>query len=116
MAIIFFIALVVASVSFTITVTSVFKWLRELVSSIHPKLEELIHCPYCLSHYIAALLIWLTDFIYPLTNSLLLNFLLTLFSVVGIVAILHYVMLRTYEPIAKITAYRELEKAKRKVK
>src|SRR5690606_8219476 len=88
MAIIFFMSLVVASVSFTITVTSIFKWLRELVSSIHPKLEELIHCPYCLSHYIAAFVIWFTDFYYPLTNSLLVNFLLTLFAIVAIASIL----------------------------
>ena len=100
-----YIALMVASVSFTITTTSIFKWFRELVSPIHGKIEELIHCPYCLGHWITFAVLF---FIYDYSVSP--AFFLQAFAVMGLVAIFHYVILRAYEPVAKAMARRELEK------
>ncbi len=101
---------IVLSISFTITVTSIFKWLRELISSIHPKLEELIHCPYCLSHYITILLLIICNYRYLFTKYIVVNYILTTFCIVGIVSVLHYIVLRAYEPIAKQMMQRHIDK------
>ena len=47
-------ALAVASTSVTISKSNALEWLRNLVSKLGRWPEELIHCPYCLSHWIAA--------------------------------------------------------------
>jgi len=47
-------ALAVSSISVTITKSNAMEWLRQLVSKLGRWPEELIHCPYCLSHWIAA--------------------------------------------------------------
>jgi hypothetical protein len=48
-------ALAVSSVSMTVTTTYIFEWLRTLVSKLGRRFESLIHCPYCLSHWLAAI-------------------------------------------------------------
>lgn len=112
-------AFVVAAISFTISTTSMFKWLRELVSPIHHKIEELIHCPWCLAHWITFILLWcipssyIIEVVPVIENSLVLrsfNFLFTTFAIIGLVGLLHYVLLRAYEPVAKAMAMRQLEK------
>jgi hypothetical protein len=47
-------SLAVSSVSMTVTTTYIFEWLRTLVSKLGRRFESLIHCPYCLSHWLAA--------------------------------------------------------------
>jgi hypothetical protein len=107
-------AFAVASISFTISVTSIFGWLREAVSSIHPKLEELIFCPYCLGHYIALVVLLTTgayDSVFTDTiNNVAVRFLLIWFSVMGMVAVLHAVMLVAYKPVAETMSYRKWAK------
>lgn len=101
----------IASISYTICVTSIFKWFRELVSDIHPKIEELVHCPYCLGHYIAIVILIMTDFrINCIDDAIFVNFIVTWFSIMGAVGCIHYVMNRSYEPIAKAMVSRKLEK------
>jgi lipid-A-disaccharide synthase-like uncharacterized protein len=114
---IFILALVVASISFTVTTTSMFLWLREAVSTIHKKIEELIHCPYCLGHWVTFIVLFCvpTRFIIEVLKPenigcRIFNFLFTTFAIMGMVALLHYVMLRAYEPVAKAMMMRELEK------
>lgn len=102
------IAFASAAISFTITTTSIFKWLRELVSPVHHKFEELIHCPWCLSHYIT--LFWMLIYLRHLSFML---FILTWFAIQGIIGLLHYVYLRTYEPVAKAMAQRLIEKLRK---
>lgn len=46
-------ALAVASTSVTISKSNALEWLRNQVSKLGRWPEELIHCPYCLSHWIA---------------------------------------------------------------
>lgn len=52
-----FIALATASISMTITKSNITKKLRELISKGGSWAEELIHCPYCLCHWVAAIII-----------------------------------------------------------
>lgn len=105
-------ALLVASVSFTISITSIFSWLREGVSSVHPKLEELIHCPYCLGHYIAFIALLFTDLdkIPHLTGNVILDFMIAWFCIMTPVALFHHVMLRAYKPVAETMSYRAWKK------
>ena len=107
------IALSTGAISFTITTTSIFIWLRELVSLIHKKLEELIHCPWCLGHYISlAMIIIFRNEIIFLPINFWLHLIINWFSVMCISGLLHYVLLRTYEPVAKAMFNREIMKLK----
>ena len=102
------IILAVAAISFTISVTSVFKSVRTKLGEISPFLEELIHCPYCLSHYVT-----LFFFVF-LPFEGIIPAIIDYFAVIGGVAIVHYVMLRAYEPIYKSEAIRKIEKLNKK--
>lgn len=48
-------ALAVSSVSMTVTTSNAMEWLRSLVSKLGRRFEALIHCPYCLSHWLSAI-------------------------------------------------------------
>lgn len=48
-------SLAVASASMTIATSNAMEWFRNLVSKLGGWSEELIHCPYCLSHWLAAI-------------------------------------------------------------
>lgn len=106
-------ALVCAAISFTITVTSIFQWLRERLGSYHEKLDQLLHCPWCLGHYVIAVFLLTSNLdLIPVSNQWIYNFLFTLFYMVCIGGLVHYVLLRAYEPVAKVAAIRKLEKMK----
>ncbi len=105
------IALTCAAISFTITTTSIFAWFRDIVSKIHPKIEELIHCPWCLNHYVvlgvlptAIKKLQIEDI-----NSVY-NFIIFWFATVCIGGLIHYVLLRAYEPVAKTMLQRKINK------
>ena len=105
------IALVTASISFTITTTSIFKWFRELVSPLHKKIEELVHCPWCIAHYIALVILFIlfdrTVFIEGI--PLWVHFILNWFGLLAITGVLHYILLRAYEPVVKELVRREIQ-------
>lgn len=104
-------ALAVASVTFTISVTSIMEPFRRIVSKIHEKAEELIHCPWCVSFWVLLVLLLTWDIPYvPITNIILLDFFITLFAMYAIVGLVHYVLLRAYAPVAKAEMLRRLEK------
>lgn len=111
-----FAALCIAAVSHTIAFTSIFKGVRELVSRLHPKLEELIHCPWCLSHYVAAFVLFTSnDLPYvQFSDNVFINFMFTWFAFVAISGLCHYVLLRAYEPVAKAMMLREQQKRRTK--
>lgn len=112
------VALCAACISYTICWTAIFKWLRELLSNVHPKLEELIHCPYCFSHYVVLTIMLTTEnisqYLVPITSYTVYNFLFTWFAIVCIVSLLHFVMLRTYKPVMDYMADRYLMKEQEK--
>ena len=116
MEIILILALASGGIAFTITTTSMFEWLRELVSKLGPKFEELIHCPWCLGHYITLILMFSTLPAIPRISGIdfTLVFILLWFTTVALSGFVHYVLLRAYEPVGKAMARRTIEKLKKK--
>ena len=100
-------ALCCGSISFTITFTSLFKPLRDWIGSFHPKLDELIHCPWCFNHYVVFVYMIVVVDLYGI-----LDFLVHWFAIIGLGGIVHYVLLRAYEPVAKALTSRKIENAK----
>ena len=108
------VALCAASISYTISYTSIFLGFREWISKFHHKLEELIHCPYCLCHYVILTIMFTTNDIssklVPITNNIVYNFLFTWFCIVCITSLLHCVMLIAYRPVMKYMTDRKIAK------
>src|SRR5690606_6961353 len=105
------ISLAVAAISFTITITSIFEGLRKLLSKIHQKIDELVHCPWCLGHYIMLVVLLLCkDAVIPLNSSLIISFIINWFSCIAIMGIVHHILLRAYEPVTKMKMLRMKEK------
>ena len=107
-------ALCDASISYTISYTSIFLGFREWISKFHHKLEELIHCPYCLCHYVILTIMFTTNDIssklVPITNNIVYNFLFTWFCIVCVTSLLHCVMLIAYRPVMKYMTDRKIAK------
>jgi hypothetical protein len=108
------ISLAVSGISFTISVTSIFKWLRELISPLSHKVEELIHCPWCLSHYVT---IFFLLFVYDKTIFLDISFwihiILNWLAIICVSGLCHYVLLRAYDPVRKEMVQRQIDKLKK---
>ena len=119
-AYIILVALCAASISYTISYTSIFLGFREWISKFHHKLEELIHCPYCLCHYIIFTIMFTTNDIssklVPITNNIVYNFLFTWFCIVCITSLLHCVMLIAYRPVMQYMTDRKIAKKKKRKK
>lgn len=107
--------LIVGAVTFTTSTTSIMLWPREMLSKIHHKVEELVHCPWCSGFWLSILLVSFTDLELPTLFKLaFLNIIANAFACLAIGGLLHYVFLRAYEPVAKLMAMRSLEKLKAK--
>ena len=108
------VALCAASISYTISYTSIFLGFREWISKFHHKLEELIHCPYCLCHYIILTIMFTTNDIssklVPIANNIVYNFLFTWFCIVCVTSLLHCVMLIAYRPVIQYMTDRKIAK------
>lgn len=103
-------SLAAASISFTITTTGMFKWFRELVSPIHKKVEELVHCPWCLGHWVVFVIMLTADIpILQVTGIRFYDWLFTAFTVISPIGVIHYILLRAYEPVAKAMMRRTLD-------
>ncbi len=106
------VALCAASISYTISVAGIFKWLRDWITDhIGGKVEELIHCPYCLGHYVILVIMLTTKdiclYLIPITGLIVYDFLFTWFCIVCILSLLHYFMNLAYKPIAESEGIRE---------
>ena len=114
------VALCAASISYTISYTSIFLGFREWISKFHHKLEELIHCPYCLCHYVILTIMFTTNNInsklVPITNNIVYNFLFTWFCIVCITSLLHCVMLIAYRPVMQYMTDRKIAKIQKRKK
>ena len=108
------VALCAASISYTISYTSIFLGFREWISKFHHKLEELIHCPYCLCHYVILTIMFTTNDIssklVPIADNIVYNFLFTWFCIVCITSLLHCVMLIAYRPVMQYMTDRKIAK------
>ena len=108
------VALSAASISYTISSTSIFGWLRKFISNKLPKLETLIHCPYCLGHYIVAILMYIIEtsnyFYYTViitfTNIYWIDCIISWFALIGLMSLFHFIILLAYKPVAEATAMR----------
>lgn len=98
--------LAVAAITFTISVTSIFHGFREWISKINPFFEQLIFCPFCLSFYVSTFLV-ISDIHVPIIGVI--DFMTSVFCVMGGSGIVHYFLLRAYKPIQKAMAYRKLD-------
>lgn len=107
-------ASVVGSISFTITMSSMFLGFREAVSKRNKFLEKMLHCPWCLGHWVAfiAILVLGNFSLIIVSPYWLLNFLYTSFAVIGFSGLFHYVLLIAYDPAKKAEKLREIEKRK----
>ena len=111
------VALCSASISYTISMAGIFKWLREWIDKTFPdKISELVHCPYCLAHYVILGIMFTTthviSYLIPISDSVIYNFLFTWFVIVCLVSLLHFIMLRTYAPVALLETHRLFKKYK----
>ena len=108
------VALCAASISYTISYTSIFLGFREWISKFHHKLEELIHCPYCLCHYVILTIMFTTNDIssklVPIANNIDYNFLFTWFCIICVTSLLHCVMLIAYRPVMQYMTDRKIAK------
>lgn len=124
------IALASAAISYTITSGSVMGWLRVLIAPIHPKLEQLIWCPWCTSHYPTIIILIIvsvfkgiyfiaiplfgTGIIIGISGWILavMDLLITWFMIQGLIGIIHYFI--TFYNGANGSFRRALIKAQRK--
>lgn len=80
-------------------------------------MEELIHCPWCLAHYITLFLLLLVDcrtqFIatIPIFETFL-NFIITWFAIISISGLFHAVILIAYKPVKESEMIRQAKKKK----
>lgn len=100
----------VSSISFTITFTGLFKGVRELVSKVHPKVEDLFHCPWCFSHWTTFILMFFVWDWMEITGIGFVDFMITAFAITLLSGLCHYVLLRAYEPVGKALVRREIDK------
>ena len=114
------VALCAASISYTISYTSIFLGFREWISKFHHKLEELIHCPYCLCHYVILTIMFTTNDIssklVPIANNIVYNFLFTWFCIVCVTSLLHCIMLIAYRPVMQYMTDRKRAKIQKRKK
>lgn len=102
----------VCAISFTITTTAMFKWFREPIAKIHHKLEELVFCPWCFSHWVTFIILLSFPGIqfYQFTGISFVDFFMTAFSIIAISGLGHFVLLRAYAPVASAMAVRAIQK------
>jgi hypothetical protein len=99
-----YISLACSAISFTITWTSIFEPVRNLVSKLGQKFEQLIHCPWCLNHYIV-LIVVIIFYRYDWLQMIMMWF-----AIVAAGGLVHYVLLRAYKPVLKAAIEREFQK------
>lgn len=102
----------IAALSFTISITGVFGWLRNLLSKMGKGVEELIHCPFCVAFWLTVGLgLGIPEIVPRIVSIFIVDFPIWVMAILGIVGILHYPLLRTYEPIGKL----RLERLKKRL-
>lgn len=111
---IFITALCAAGISFTVTWTSIFEPVRGVIGKLHPKLEELINCPWCFCHYVVFAILLLTKLEYVQAFKYQwANFFFTSFAVICVCGVLHWVLLRAYEPVMQKKIDEQMSKARK---
>lgn len=105
------VAFATASISFTISWTMAFHWFRSMFDE-ESKLGELVHCPYCLGHYVAWVVLLSFEELRPAALGDWPVLFISWFAVMGLVIPIHFVALRAYAPVAEAVFRRQRERAK----
>lgn len=87
----FVLSMCVSTVTYTITRSVLFKFLRNWVLNRNETLGKFIGCPYCLSHWVTAffvILLYVYSPIIMVTDVLLLDATITMFATIGLVSII----------------------------
>lgn len=81
----------VATVSFTISKSKFFKFLRYWANQRNEKLGALLSCPYCMSHWVAAffvILLYIYSPVIMVTTILLIDATITIFAIISLATII----------------------------
>lgn len=96
------VALGAAGLSYIIACSAIMKPLRNQISKLGKMWEKFIHCPFCIGCWLAAIPIG----IYAVKWWAVI---IMFFGTISIMALLHFIMLRAYEPIAKLATLRKIQ-------
>lgn len=108
---ILYVGLAAAAVSFTISSTAIFQKFRNFVESKSEWLSDLVHCPWCLNHYVVLFFM----LIQPDSEwNNVGDFITHWFSSVCVALPIHYIALRAYKPVIKAGIERDLQRFRSK--
>lgn len=115
------VSLVAAAISFTVTITSIFEPLRDWMFEKSKFFGKLFSCPWCFGHYVVAVILGIDYFneggnLFSIFGNSVMDFLFTLFLIMGLIGIWHYAIIRSYEPVVKLMAQRQIEKMREQKK
>lgn len=85
----------VSTVSFTITKSKFFSFLRNWVNKRNEKLGSLVSCSYCMSHWVAAcyvVLLYIYSPVIMVTDILLIDVTITIFATISLASIITGIM------------------------
>lgn len=68
------VGLAIASISMTICKSNVMRYFRNQVSKLGNWARGFIHCPYCLSHWLAFIAVWLEYGLLPIERFIVTSF------------------------------------------
>lgn len=102
-----------ASISYTISCAGIFEGLRKAVTKWGKWFEDLIHCPYCLGHYVTLLIVLITFYgkskLIFIADWNIFDLLFVWFACVSVMSLLHFVMVRAYKPVAESETIRKFK-------
>jgi len=90
--------LALASITMTISKTHIMQRVRDTVARLGPWAEDLIHCPYCLSHWFAFIIVGYEFGFFPLDRFFIMSFgIITIASAASLVITLFFLALDKLE-------------------
>jgi hypothetical protein len=89
-------AVAIGVVSLTITQATIFEWLREWIADRSEFLGELFECPYCMSHWIALLVMLIYRPQLLSTGHLWPDLVVSWFALVGLGSLVSGILLRVF--------------------
>lgn len=103
-------SLAVASTSYTITRAGIFEPVRAWIEAKSGKLGELMRCPYCIGHWLAGAAAICIGNPAVVVGNAIVDYAVSIFGMMAVVGVIHFVLIRTYQPIMKENVRVELAK------
>ena len=99
-------AFAVGAITFTTSQSGIFKEVRDWMGRLHPKIDDLIHCPWCSSFWGSVIFMFIAMFLADLPLFIIssytwFNILVILFAFHAVTGFVHYILILAYAPIAK---------------